>query len=314
MNKILVTGGAGFIGSHLVDRLLSEGIEVICIDNFQDFYPRSVKEQNLASARQSNNFRLLEINILEICKHADAIGKVDAIVHLAARAGVRPSIEQPALYFETNLQGTLQVLEFARLTGVQKIINASSSSVYGINPKTPWQEDDFDLLPISPYAASKIAAEKLCFTYSQLYNLDIVSLRFFTVFGPRQRPDLAIHKFTRAVLEGKIIDIYGDGSTSRDYTYVSDIISGIHSAIYYQKTGHAIFNLGNRKTIDLMTLIRTIEKACNREALINYKPIQAGDVEITNANIDKARKDLGYDPQTPLETGIQNFVHWITQI
>jgi UDP-glucuronate 4-epimerase len=313
MKKILVTGGAGFIGSHLCERLLAFGHKVVCLDNFESFYPRHTKEQNLSTSLKYKNFQLIEGSINDIEDFAPQIGDVNVIVHLAARAGVRPSIEKPIGYYETNVLGTMHMLEFARKHGVHKFINASSSSVYGINRNTPWREDDLDLQPISPYAASKVAAEKACFTYAHLYDIKITSLRFFTVFGPRQRPDLAIHKFTKAVLEGREIDIYGDGSTSRDYTYVDDIISGIISALDYEKKGHTVFNLGNRQTVELTNLIRAIESACNREALKLFQPMQAGDVEITNADIDKARSELGYDPQTPLLTGIKNFVTWLNQ-
>lgn len=310
MKRILVTGGAGFIGSHLVDRLLSEGNEVIVLDNFHSFYAPELKRKNLSNAVTQGRFRLIEGDVREINKLESKIGDVDVLVHLAALAGVRPSIENPSAYIDVNVNGTLQVLEFCRNFGIKKMINASSSSVYGINSKTPWKESDPELLPISPYAASKIAAEEFCFVYSKLYGLNIISLRFFTVYGPRQRPDLAIHKFTKSIFEGKPIDFYGVGDTARDYTYVQDITDGIVKVLHKNISGYDVFNLGNSKTVSLNDLVSTIELLSKKQAIKNYKAEQPGDVKTTNADISKAMTELGYSPQTNLIEGLQCFIRW----
>lgn len=314
MKKVLITGGAGFIGSNLADSLLLQGYQVINIDNFHDFYDRKTKEANISNALKNPNYTLIEKDINDISSIEDELENIDVIVHLAARAGVRPSILDPLAYYHTNVNGTIQLLEFARRNNIKKFINASSSSVYGINANVPWQESDLNLLPISPYAASKIAAEKVCYVYSNLYNIQIVSLRFFTVFGPRQRPDLAIHKFVKAINDGKEIEIYGDGSTSRDYTYIDDILQGIMGAMNYNTSNYEVFNLGNNHTVKLIDLIQIIENALNKKAIKVFKPEQAGDVGITNANVTKAHKMLNYKPATTIEEGIFNFTKWYKQL
>jgi UDP-glucuronate 4-epimerase len=310
MKKVLITGGAGFIGSHVVDRLLSLGHTVTNIDNFHNFYDRKIKEANISEALKHPNYTLIEKDINEISSIETETKNADVIIHLAARAGVRPSILDPLAYYNTNVNGTIQLLEFARRNNIKKFINASSSSVYGVNKNTPWKEDDLDLLPISPYAASKIAAEKICYTYSQLYDINVVVLRFFTVYGPRQRPDLAIHKFVKAIDAGTSIEIYGDGGTSRDYTYIDDIVDGICSALNYEKSKFEIFNLGNSATISLRALISQIEVNLNREAIKMFKDEQPGDVSITNADINKSAELLSYAPRISIQKGISEFVTW----
>ena len=314
MKNILITGGAGFIGSHLVNKLLAENnYQVSVVDNFNDFYSPEIKRSNVAPFLSNSNFKLYEIDIC--C--SDSLSRVfdennfDAIVHLAARAGVRPSLENPGQYLETNVNGTLNLLERAKDFAVKQFVFGSSSSVYGINSKVPFSEDDKIAQPISPYAATKAAGELLCHTYSHLYDIRTVCLRFFTVYGPRQRPDLAIHKFARLILSDKPIQVFGDGSTRRDYTYVDDIIQGVTSAIDYDKTEHEIFNLGESKTVELQELISLLEKSLGKKAIIERCPMQAGDVPITFADISKARELLNYNAQTDIEDGINKFTDWL---
>lgn len=310
MKRILVTGGAGFIGSHVSERLLKDSFEVIILDNFNEFYSSEIKRKNIAYCISKENCTLVESDISEITSVAAQIGQVDAIIHLAARAGVRPSILNPDLYFQTNVNGTLQVLEFAKKHSIKKLVFASSSSVYGKNVNVPWQESDSDLLPISPYAASKIAAEKICYVFSHLFGLNISVLRFFTVYGPRQRPDLAIHKFVRGVLNNEPIPVFGDGTTSRDYTYIDDIVEGIVSALQYNRTSFEVFNLGNNHGVQLRVLLDIIEQELGIKAIINKQPEQPGDVAITYANIAKAKRLLRYNPKTDIQTGIRSFISW----
>lgn len=310
MKRILVTGGAGFIGSHVSERLLKDSFEVIILDNFDEFYSSEIKRKNIAYCISKENCTLVESDISEITSVAAQIGQVDAIIHLAARAGVRPSILNPDLYFQTNVNGTLQVLEFAKKHSIKKLVFASSSSVYGKNVNVPWQESDSDLLPISPYAASKIAAEKICYVFSHLFGLNISVLRFFTVYGPRQRPDLAIHKFVRGVLNNEPIPVFGDGTTSRDYTYIDDIVEGIVSALQYNRTSFEVFNLGNNHGVQLRVLLDIIEQELGIKAIINKQPEQPGDVAITYANIAKAKRLLRYNPKTDIQTGIRSFISW----
>ena len=313
MRSILVTGGAGFIGSHLVDKLLSEGgWKVIVVDDFNDFYQPSIKRANIQPHFANANFSLIEADIRDFytLKYAFAETKFDCLIHLAARAGVRPSLHEPRLYGETNVDGTLNLLELARQQGVRQFIFGSSSSVYGTNAKVPFNENDPIFNPISPYAATKAAGELLCHTYAQLYDMRIVCLRFFTVYGARQRPDLAIHKFTRLISAGKPIPVFGDGTTRRDYTFIDDIIEGVRAAIDYQKTKYEIINLGEARTVELRELISMLEVALGRRAEIDWQPVQPGDVPQTFADISKARNLLGYNPQTSIEEGIQQFVAW----
>src|SRR5438067_1036434 len=308
--KILVTGGAGFIGSHLVERLLREGNEVAVLDEFNDFYDPQIKRANLENVRSQIELHENDIRdenaVLNIVKN----GRFDSIVHLAARAGVRPSIKEPRLYIETNIIGTYNLLEAARQAGISRFICASSSSVYGVLKTVPFSEDLALTATISPYAATKLAGEQICSNYSHLYKMRTINLRFFTVYGPRQRPDLAIHKFTRNIFEGKPIDQYGDGSTRRDYTYIDDILQGVMACFTYEGELCDVFNLGESQTTTLRELIEKIEAALSKKANINQLPEQPGDVPITYANIHKARRLLGYNPTTKISEGIPKFVEW----
>lgn len=308
-----MTGGAGFIGSNLTDKLLSEGNSVIVIDNFDNFYDRKIKENNLMNALSYNNFKLIEGDIRDknILAKIFSENKIDIVFQLAAKVGVRPSIKEPELFFEVNVNGTLNILEAMKRYGVKKLIFASSSSIYGNNKKVPFSEKDNVDLPISPYAATKKACELLNYTYHHLYGFNIYNLRFFTVYGPRQRPDLAIHKFAQLILTGEPIPVFGNGNTSRDYTYIDDIIQGIMSAIKKVK-GYEIINIGESKTITLSNLIAIIENTVGEKAIVNRLPIQPGDVEKTFADISKAKQLLGYNPKTNIEDGIKKFVEWIS--
>ena len=309
--NILVTGGAGFIGSHLVDRLLELDHRVVVIDNFDPFYPRSTKEKNLELAKDSEEFTIYVTDILnkKSIHKIFSDEKFEIVIHLAAKAGVRPSIEDPKGYYKTNVEGTLNLLEECKSNGIQKFIFASSSSVYGNNKKVPFSEGDNVDYPISPYAATKKAGELLCHNYYHLYGIDTFCLRFFTVYGPRQRPDLAIHKFFKLIHENKPIPIYGDGQTSRDYTYIDDILGGILKAIERVK-GYEIINLGESKTIQLEDLIHTIEKIVGKEVRKEYLDMQPGDVLQTYADISKARDLLDYHPITDMESGLRKFYDW----
>ena len=314
--KVLVTGGAGFIGSHLVERLLREGHDVAILDDFNDFYDPKIKRANIAAV--AKKIAVHDVDLRNGEKVAALFGKEKfaAIFHLAARAGVRPSIQQPQLYYDTNVAGTLHLLEGARANGVERFIFASSSSVYGAAKKVPFSEQEQLTQTLSPYAATKIAGEFLCSTYSHLYQMRIVALRYFTVYGARQRPDLAIHQFTRKLYAGEPIDQFGDGTTRRDYTYVEDIIQGTMAALKYDgrpsRTGgfFDVFNLGESETIQLKDLIAAIEKTLGKKAKINRLPEQPGDMPLTCADISKARKVLGYDPKTKFEDGLPRFVDW----
>ncbi len=308
--KILVTGGAGFIGSHLVEKLLAAGHEVSILDDFNDFYDPRIKETNISGFVKDvaiHHVDLRENNAVRNVFHGD---KFDTVVHLAARAGVRPSIQNAQLYYDTNVNGTLHLLDAARVTGVERFVFASSSSVYGVCKTVPFSEDQHLTQTISPYAATKIAAEFLCSTFSHLYKMRIVALRYFTVYGPRQRPDLAIHQFTRKIDAGQPIDQFGDGTTRRDYTYVDDIIQGTLAAVEYKGPLFDIFNVGENQTIELRQLIAAIEKALGKKAKINQLPEQPGDVPLTCADISKAGKLLGYNPKTRFEDGLPKFVEW----
>jgi len=311
----LVTGGAGFIGSHLVDRLLAEGAQVTVVDNFDPYYPRAVKEENIAAHRDHPAYRLVEADIRDLAAlRKELAGDYDVIVHLAARAGVRPSIEDPIGYQEVNVGGTQNLLELAREWGVKQFVFGSSSSVYGVNPNVPWREDDHVLLPISPYASSKVSGELMGHVYSHLHGMSVVCLRFFTVYGPRQRPDLAIHKFARLMLAGEAIPVFGDGSSERDYTYVADIVKGIEGAMSYAEN-HAgcyrVFNLGGSRAVALTELIRLQAEYLGVVPRLRWLPMQPGDVQRTCADVSQARLELGYDTPTTIEEGIPPFLLWL---
>jgi len=309
--KILVTGGAGFIGSHLCERLLQDGRRVFVIDDLNDFYPPAWKHDNLARLRNAGLSRFDECDIRDAQRVARIVSDIrpEAVIHLAARAGVRPSLAQPFLYEEVNVRGTLALLEASRGAGVRKFLFASSSSIYGLANTIPFREDDYRNLPVSPYAATKLAGEKLCFTYSHLYRLPVVCLRFFTVYGPRQRPDLAIYKFTDLIETGQAINVFGDGSSGRDYTHIRDIVQGILAALEYD-CSYEIFNLGSSRPILLTDLVSALERALERKAAIHWLPDQPGDVQRTFADIGKAHALLGYEPRAPFEEGIRTFVDW----
>jgi UDP-glucuronate 4-epimerase len=313
VRSILITGGAGFIGSHLVDRLLAEGDwRVTSVDDFNDFYSPAIKHENISAHLSNPSFKSIEADIRDSAALQQAFAETtyDCIVHLAARAGVRPSLKEPRLYVETNINGTTNLLELARTNGVKQFVFGSSSSVYGVNPKVPFGEDDPIFNPISPYAATKAAGELICHTYAHLYEMRIICLRFFTVYGARQRPDLAIHKFAKLISEGKAIPVFGDGTTRRDYTYIDDIIAGVRAAIDYHQSNYEVINLGESRTVELRELISLLEKELGARAQIDWQPPQPGDVPQTFADISKARKLLGYDPQTQIETGLHRFIEW----
>ncbi|MGA3171287.1 MAG: GDP-mannose 4,6-dehydratase [Chthoniobacteraceae bacterium] len=312
--NVLVTGGAGFIGSHLVDRLLEAGHGVEVLDEFNDFYDPRIKRGNLEAVRGRVRIHEGDIRDAAVVGRIVAEGGYDCIVHLAARAGVRPSIKEPRLYIETNIVGTYNLLEAARQAGIGRFICASSSSVYGVLKTAPFREDMALTETISPYAATKLAAEQLCSNYSHLYGMRTINLRFFTVYGPRQRPDLAIHKFTRYIHEGRPIDQFGDGSTRRDYTYIDDIIQGVMACLTYEGTLCDVFNLGESQTTTLTELIQAIEGTLGRKAVINRMPDQPGDVPLTYADISKARSLLNYNPTTKIKEGIPRFVDWYLNV
>ena len=309
--KILVTGAAGFIGSHLCERLLADGAEVVGLDSFDEFYSPAIKRSNIAECLEHKLFSLIEGDIRDVKCVAGVLSRnnINTIVHLAARAGVRPSIEQPLLYQDVNINGTMVLLEAAKEYGIRKFVFASSSSVYGNNKKVPFSETDNVDFPISPYAATKKAGELLCHTYHHLYDMNIMCLRFFTVYGPRQRPDLAIHKFARLIEANKPIPVFGDGSMRRDFTYIDDIIQGVMGAIEYCE-GYEIYNLGESRPVRLDELIGEIEKALGKKAIINRQPVQPGDVIQTYADVAKAKAKLGYNPQTDIADGLRIFVEW----
>jgi UDP-glucuronate 4-epimerase len=315
MKNILITGGAGFIGSHLVDRLLAEGAwQVTVVDDFNDFYQPAIKRDNIQAHLSNPAFRLIEADIRDRAALNQALnGPFDCIVHLAARAGVRPSLQHPELYAETNINGTLNLLELARQHKIKQFVFGSSSSVYGINATVPFREDDPIRQPISPYAATKAAGELLGHTYSHLYGIRCICLRFFTVYGARQRPDLAIHKFARLICESRPIPVFGDGTTRRDYTFIDDIIAGVRAAIDYQASDYEVINLGESRTVELRELIALLEKELGRKAVIDRQPLQPGDVPQTFADITKARELLDYHPRTSIEDGIREFIQWFQQ-
>jgi UDP-glucuronate 4-epimerase len=311
--KVLITGAAGFIGSHLCERLLDDGWKIVGVDNFDDFYDPQIKRRNIADCLKNKNFHLVEADIRDRAAMDDTAGKdIDIIVHLAARAGVRPSIAQPLLYADVNVNGTMALLEAAKKHKVGKFIFGSSSSVYGNNEKVPFSEDDNVDFPISPYAATKKAGELICHTYHHLYGISVTCLRYFTVYGPRQRPDLAIHKFARLMEQGKPISIYGDGTMSRDFTYIDDIIDGTVEAME-KCAGFNIYNLGESRPITVNDLVAAIEKALGKKAIKEYVPPQPGDVERTYADVTKAINELGYNPSTDITDGLARFVSWLRE-
>lgn len=308
----LVTGGAGFIGSHLVKALLNDADRITVIDNFDPFYPRQFKLLNADGFEKHHQILLLDRNLddfssFELQKLLPQ--KVDVIIHLAAKAGVRPSIHNPLAYQRTNILGTQMLLDFAKETGVKQFVFASSSSVYGINENLPWKEDE-PLQPISPYAMTKLAGEMAGKVFSYLYGIRFIALRFFTAYGPSQRPDLAIHKFVKSILQDQPVTMYGDGSTSRDYTYVDDIVQGIIAAINYDQSLFEIINLGNSYSVSLKTLVQNIEEVTGKKAKIDQQPEQAGDVPKTFADINKAKRLLNYQPNTQLKDGLKKFYDW----
>jgi UDP-glucuronate 4-epimerase len=309
--NFLVTGGAGFIGSNLCDRLLRDGHGVWAFDDLNDFYAPARKERNLAELRKSEKFKFVrgDLRDRKAVEELFASVRFDQVVHLAARAGVRPSLDEPALYQEVNVVGTTHILESARQRGVKKVTIASSSSVYGVNSKSPFAESDPIFHPISPYACSKLACEGLGHVYHHVYGMDIVMLRFFTVYGPRQRPDLAIYKFAGLIEAGKAIPVFGDGTTARDYTYVTDTLDGIVASTQ-KEFGFEIFNLGESECVTLAKLIELLEQAFGKKAIIDRLPMQPGDVPLTYADISKAERMLGYHPRIKIEEGIQKFVAW----
>jgi UDP-glucuronate 4-epimerase len=315
--RILLTGGAGFIGSHVAEALLRRGVVLSIVDNLDHFYSSAWKKKNLDEIRRAGSFEFFERDIceLETMRETLAAARPDVVVNLAAHAGVRPSIEQPRLYEHVNIAGTVNLLELCREFRVGKFVFGSSSSVYGMSSQAPFSENQHDLRPISPYAATKLAGESFCYTYAHLHGLPAICLRFFTVFGPRQRPDLAIHKFVALIERGEPLPIFGDGETGRDYTYVDDIVAGVLAAIDYTPSGvndapFEIFNLGNSHPVKLNELLDGLEKVTGKKAIRERKDEQPGDVPLTWADISKAGKLLGYRPKTALEDGLKKFVAW----
>lgn len=314
LTRILVTGGAGFIGSHLCESLLAQGRDVLVIDNFNDFYDPAIKRRNVRSCRTRPAFSLFEGDIRdkELVKNIMADFRPDAVVHLAAMAGVRPSIQKPHLYNDVNIAGTTVLLEAVREHPVKNFVFGSSSSVYGSHDKIPFSEDDVLNRPVSPYAATKLAGEQLCFTYHHLYQIPVSCLRFFTVYGPRQRPEMAIHLFARKIMDGGAITLYGDGSSRRDYTYIDDILDGVLKSLD-RPGAYEIYNLGESRTVSLLEMVSTLEEAIGRKADIRHEPDQPGDVPVTCADITKAERELGYAPKVPIEEGIGRFVKWLKE-
>jgi UDP-glucuronate 4-epimerase len=311
---ILITGGAGFIGSHITERLLERRHSVTVLDNFDPFYDPRIKRDNLAVAEQYDGFSLAPGDIRDAAR-VEALfarDRFDAVIHLAGLAGVRQSIEHPLEFNDVNVAGTLVLLEAARKFGQPRFILASTSSVYGLSPALPYREDDPLLFPVSPYGASKIACEKYGHIYHSVHGLQVIALRFFTAYGPRQRPDMAIHRFARAILGGEELALYGDGGTSRDYTYIDDIVQGVLAALYCRQR-YDVINLGNSETTSLLALVHMLEAACGKEARLSFQKEQPGDPPHTCAEISHAVEVLGYDPQTPLAAGLAKFVQWLTE-
>lgn len=317
--NILLTGCAGFIGSHTLERLLADGHTVLGVDNFDPFYPRAIKNQNLEAVIDSESFELIESDLADPATYSKiefftGAKPIDAIIHLAAKAGVRPSIEDPLGYQRANVIATQNLLEFSRKHSIKQFVFASSSSVYGVNPDVPWKEEDAVLKPISPYASTKVSCELMGHVYSKLFDMRVLGLRFFTVYGPRQRPDLAINKFVRLISEGKPIPVFGDGSTRRDYTYIDDIVEGIIGALHYDRTNYELFNLGNDQTVTLTEMIKAIESVIGKKAIIDRQPEQPGDVPQTWADINKAREALNYSPKFFLKEGLCDFISYFNTL
>jgi len=315
--RILLTGGAGFIGSHLSEALLHRNAQLTIVDNLDDFYSPALKKATLEEIRNLGDYEFHAVDICDTQSMHNVIARSrpDVVIHLAARAGVRPSIEQPSLYGKVNVSGTVNLLELCREVGIKKFIFGSSSSVYGATSKAPFSEDHVEGRPISPYAATKLSAELFCYTYAHLYGFPVICLRFFTVYGPRQRPDLAIHKFTAQLEAGRPISIFGDGTSGRDYTHVSDIVAGILAALDYKfpssvEVPFEVFNLGNSHPVTLAELLQLLEMATGRKAIREHRPLQPGDVPLTWAEISKAARLLGYHPKVTLEEGLRGFVAW----
>lgn len=312
MKKIIITGGAGFIGSSLADQLIAEGHFVTVVDNFDPFYPEEIKRNNIAGLINHPNYQLLQVDICDLDSLRQHLtGDFDCIVHIAAKAGVHASIKTPVACQQANVMGTQHMLEIAKELRVKQFVFASSSSVYGVNPNVPWKETDQNMLPISPYASSKVSCELLGHVYAHLYGIRFIALRFFTVYGPRQRPDLAIHKFAKMIVNKQPIPVYGDGSTRRDYTYIGDVLMGVRAAMDYTKSNYEIINLGNHRTVSLSEMISTIEEVFEEKAIINRLPMQPGDVPQTYADISKAEELLNYKPETTFKEGIQQFKNWM---
>ena len=309
--KILLTGGAGFIGSHLAERLLSQGATVTIVDNFDDLHPSKAKQDNLAKIQGNDAARIVELDIRDLNALRALGGPYDAIVHLAAKAGVRPSIADPVAYQQVNVYGTQNLLQFAQESGVKRFVFASSSSVYGVNPNVPWSESDYVLKPISPYASTKLSGEFLGHVYSHLHGIQFVALRLFTVYGPRQRPDLAIRKFGEQMLKGVPIQLFGDGTSTRDYTFVGDVVDGICCALDYTASNYEIFNLGNSDGVALLRLVRILERELGVTAQLNFGPSQPGDVPQTLADTEKARRLLGWRAKTSIDEGLHTFARWL---
>ena len=315
--RIVLTGGAGFIGSHLAEALLRRGDQLTIVDSLDEFYSPAWKQVNLEEIRRAGCFQFFPADICDAERLRGILSNArpDLVIHLAARAGVRPSIEQPRLYERVNVAGTLNLLELCRELKVPRFIFGSSSSVYGATSHAPFSEEEAVLRTISPYAATKLAGETLCYTYAHLFGLCVICLRFFTVYGARQRPDLAIHKFTARIEAGKPIPVFGDGSTGRDYTHVQDIVAGVLAATEYEARDASavpfeIFNLGNSHPVKLRELLDLLERATGKQAILEQKPLQPGDVPLTWADISKAGRLLGYQPRMPLKEGLEQFVTW----
>lgn len=312
VKQILITGGAGFIGSNLINKLIEDpNLEITCLDNFDPFYDPKIKKNNIKSFLKKTNFNLVKADIRNLRQMKSKIAKhYDLIIHLAAKVGIKPSLIDPMVYTQVNILGTQNLLELARKVGCKQFIFASSSSVYGANPNIPWREDDHELMPISPYGSTKISGELLGYVYSKLYDLQFIGLRFFSVYGPRQRPDLVIHKFTKLISGGKPITLYGKGETKRDYTFIDEIVSGIIAALDYSKSRYEIINLGNNEPVELLKLVQMLEKVLGKKAIVNKLPEQLGDAPVTFADINKAQRILNYQPRTSLFNGLQKYVSW----
>jgi UDP-glucuronate 4-epimerase len=320
--RVVLTGGAGFIGSHVAEALLRRGDNLTIVDNLHEFYSPDCKRQNLEDIRDTGNFDFCRVDICDKQSLRGVLSRSrpELIIHLAARAGVRPSIEEPSGYAEVNINGTLNLLEICREFRVRKLVFGSSSSVYGATSRAPFSEDQVELRPISPYAATKLAAEMLCYTYAHLFGIPVICLRFFTVYGPRQRPDLAIHKFTSLIEAGKPVPIFGNGSSGRDYTYIGDIVAGVLAATEYELPSRhgavpfEVFNLGNSHPVKLSELVELLEQITHKKAMRQQRPLQPGDVPLTWADISKAGRLLGYRPATRLEEGLEQFVAWYRMV